>query len=309
MTSAVSRSILLFALSGILMVSTVLSSAEVHAQSASVAIQNFSFVPPTMMVPVGATVTWTNMDSVGHTTTSDTGVWNSGALNPGASFQHTFNTPGTYTYHCMIHPYMHGTLVVQGAGTQPATMTGRSLTVTPTPVIVGSIATVQGASFTPSNLAFVFWQRPDGTRRGVWTTTSPTGMFSLVLGFAPRHGIGTEFIAAFDAATSMWTPFIAVGVVPRGVGPGMLSATVNPVRIGGVTLIVGQGFTRGTSVVVQWHRPDGTMGIVRALTNSVGGFAFPLLADPRHGCGVRAFTALDLATLLAGAPFSLGEIC
>ena len=264
-----------------------------------------------MTVPVGTTVTWTNMDAVAHTTTSDTGAWDSGTLTPGASFQHTFTSPGTFTYHCMIHPYMHGTIVVQSAGTQPVTATGRTLTVTPNPVLVGSRATVQGAGFTSNSLTFVFWRRPDGTSRGIWTMAGPTGMFSFVLGFAPRHGIGTELVAAFDAATRMWTPFLAVSVVPRGIGPGTLFASVNPVPIGGITVIVGQGFSPRSIVVVQWRRPDGTMAAVRVLTNGAGAFAFRLFADPRHGCGIRVFTALDLTTLLANAPgpFSLGEIC
>lgn len=309
MVSAVSRSIVLIVLSTILAGATLLGPAQVHAQSASVVIQNFSFVPASMTVQVGTIVTWTNMDSVPHTSTSDTGAWDSGTLNPGASFQHTFNTPGTYPYHCMIHPSMHGTIVVRSAGTQPVTATGRTLTVTPNPVLVGSRATVQGAGFTANTFAFVFWRRPDGTSSGVWTATSSSGTFSFVLGFAPRHGIGTEFVAAFDAGTRMWTPFVTVSVVPRGTGSGMLSASVNPVPNGGTTVIVGQRFTPGTVVVVEWQRPDGTMTAIFVRANSAGTFAFRLFADPRHGCGVRAFTALDLATLLAAAPFSLGEVC
>jgi hypothetical protein len=81
------------------------------------------------------------------------------------------------------------------------------------------------------------------------------------------------------------------------------------VRIGGITTIVGQSFSPGSIAVVQWRRPDGTMNTVRVLTNATGSFAFQLLADPNHGCGVRAFTALDGTTLLTAAPFSLGETC
>jgi hypothetical protein len=72
---------------------------------------------------------------------------------------------------------------------------------------------------------------------------------------------------------------------------------------------VGQGFSPGSIVVVQWHRPDGTMNTVRALANAAGAFTFALLADPTRGCGVRAFTVLDTTTLLAASPFSLGETC
>jgi len=209
----------------------------------------------------------------------------------------------------MIHPFMHGTIVVQGAGTHPTTSTSRMLTITPNPVLVGSTAMVQGAGFTSNSQAFVFWRRPDGTTRGISTMTGPSGTFSFTLGFAPRHGIGTELVAAFDAATRTWTSVSIVTVVARGTGSGMLAASVNPVRIGGTTTIVGQGFSPGSIVVVQWHRPDGTMNTVRALANAAGAFTFALLADPTRGCGVRAFTALDTTTLLAASPFSLGETC
>jgi plastocyanin len=77
-----------------------------------VSINNFAFDPPVLTVTVGTTVTWTNLQDVPHTTTSDTNEWNSGNLAPGASFSHNFATEGTFTYHCTIHPNMTGTIVV-----------------------------------------------------------------------------------------------------------------------------------------------------------------------------------------------------
>lgn len=71
------------------------------------------FAPATLTVPVGTTVTWTNNDVTAHTTTSDNGVWDSGTLNPGASYSFTFMTKGTFGYHCTIHSFMKGTVVVQ----------------------------------------------------------------------------------------------------------------------------------------------------------------------------------------------------
>lgn len=130
MVSALARSVIVAALSGILVGSAMLSAGEARAQSASVVIQNFSFMPPSLTVPVGATVTWTNQDTAPHTSTSDTGVWESGALSTGQSFSFTFNQPGTFPYHCMIHPGMLGTVVVQTAATPTATP---SPTTTPQP--------------------------------------------------------------------------------------------------------------------------------------------------------------------------------
>ncbi len=71
------------------------------------------FAPPTLTVAAGTTVTWGNNDVTAHTTTSDTGVWNSNNLNSGNTFSFKFDTPGTYKYHCTIHSFMNGTIVVQ----------------------------------------------------------------------------------------------------------------------------------------------------------------------------------------------------
>jgi hypothetical protein len=66
-----------------------------------------------VVVKVGTTVTWENRDNTQHTTTSTASppIWDSGILNPGQQFSETFNTPGTYSYICNVHP-MAGTVVV-----------------------------------------------------------------------------------------------------------------------------------------------------------------------------------------------------
>jgi plastocyanin len=56
-----------------------------------------------LVVTVGTTVTWMNGDSVAHTVTSDTGAFDSGRMDSGATFSYQFNTAGTYPYHCTIH--------------------------------------------------------------------------------------------------------------------------------------------------------------------------------------------------------------
>jgi plastocyanin len=75
-------------------------------------IKGFSFQPEVLKVKVGAKVTWTNDDTVPHTVTADTNSFASGNLQPGGSFSFTFIRPGTYAYHCSIHPSMHGSVVV-----------------------------------------------------------------------------------------------------------------------------------------------------------------------------------------------------
>jgi len=75
-------------------------------------IKDFSFQPEVLKVKVGAKVTWTNGDTVAHTVTADTNSFASGNLQPGGSISFTFTRPGTYAYHCSIHPSMHGSVVV-----------------------------------------------------------------------------------------------------------------------------------------------------------------------------------------------------
>ena len=76
-------------------------------------IKDFAFAPQTILIPVGTTVRWTNDGNVIHTVTSDTaGLFNSGDLNPGGTFEHRFDTLGTHTYTCTRHPGMRGTVIV-----------------------------------------------------------------------------------------------------------------------------------------------------------------------------------------------------
>lgn len=75
-------------------------------------IQNFAFAPATINIKVGATVTWTNMDSAPHTVTSLTGAFDSGSIATSGTFKFQFNTPGTYVYHCTIHSMMANATVI-----------------------------------------------------------------------------------------------------------------------------------------------------------------------------------------------------
>jgi len=89
-------------------------SAPTSGTGNSVNIQSFAFNPATLTVEAGTTVTWTNEDSTPHTIVSDSGSeLNSPDLNQGGVYTHTFNAAGTYAYHCGIHTYMKGTVIVQ----------------------------------------------------------------------------------------------------------------------------------------------------------------------------------------------------
>jgi plastocyanin len=74
---------------------------------------NRAFSPDELNVAVGTAVTWTNGDAVSHTSTSDATGWNSGTIPPGGRFSFTFQSAGTFPYHCTIHPGMVGTVNVR----------------------------------------------------------------------------------------------------------------------------------------------------------------------------------------------------
>jgi len=66
-----------------------------------------------VVIGVNNTVVWTNNDNVTHTVTSTSGVFNSGFIPPGQSWNYTFTYPGTFNYYCTIHPWMKGTVIVE----------------------------------------------------------------------------------------------------------------------------------------------------------------------------------------------------
>jgi plastocyanin len=91
-----------------------------HAASdPGVTISDFRFTASTVTVHAGQTITWTNDGPSSHTATAKDGSFNTGVLKKGANASHTFTRPGTYTYFCQIHPFMHGTVVVLAAVTAP----------------------------------------------------------------------------------------------------------------------------------------------------------------------------------------------
>jgi plastocyanin len=87
--------------------------APVSANTVSMAGSVFS--PVSITVAVGTTVTWNNNDGIAHTSTSDTGVWDTGNIPAGGSTTTTFNTAGQFPYHCTYHLAMgmKGMVVVQ----------------------------------------------------------------------------------------------------------------------------------------------------------------------------------------------------
>ena len=79
----------------------------------TVDILDFSYDPPNLTVPSGTVITWTNGDTQPHTVSADDGdSFESGVFNQGDTYELTAPAPGTYPYHCAVHPFMTATLTV-----------------------------------------------------------------------------------------------------------------------------------------------------------------------------------------------------
>jgi plastocyanin len=92
---------------------SVAANNEPSGANAEVTIDNFSFGPQTLTVPVGATVTWTNRDDIPHNVVSTDGVFKSKVKDTDEKFSFTITKAGTYSYFCSVHPKMTGKVVVQ----------------------------------------------------------------------------------------------------------------------------------------------------------------------------------------------------
>ena len=107
-----------FLVLGILVVLGIVAvSGCTSSQSYTVTIQNGTFNPSTMNVTVGTTVMWINKENATQNVVSDSGLFGSGNLTNGKSYNYTFNQTGTYPYHSSINPSMTGTIIVSSSST------------------------------------------------------------------------------------------------------------------------------------------------------------------------------------------------
>jgi len=90
------------------------TGGSVQPKTYEIKISNFAFSPSTITIKKGDTIKWTNLDSVRHTVTSDSGnELNSNLLSNGESYSNTFSQTGTFNYHCTPHPSMKARVIVE----------------------------------------------------------------------------------------------------------------------------------------------------------------------------------------------------
>ncbi|HEY3267156.1 MAG TPA: plastocyanin/azurin family copper-binding protein [Armatimonadota bacterium] len=151
-----------------LFIAAITLSAAASAATVTVDINNFAFgqANATVTVAVGDTVKWNNIDADAHTVTSGVrdgagshpdGRFDSGNLDPGASYSVTFHTAGTFPYYCLYH----GSMVSAIRVTAPATTWA---------------VNIQGFAFIPSDLTIVEGDSVTWTNKDVATHTATSGV-------------------------------------------------------------------------------------------------------------------------------------
>lgn len=147
----------------------------------AVAIVDFAFEPSTLQVPADATVVWTNEGQAPHTVTGD--FADSGILEPGQTFSHTFAEAGEYGYVCSIHPNMVGTVSVD---TNVSIEPPRS---TPVGSAVGSPQGVWLISLTPDDESLL-------TAQQALVTFEQGGMVEADFAAAPGTGVSPTTLSS-----------------------------------------------------------------------------------------------------------------
>lgn len=88
------------------------ASGATASGAKSIDINHFAFHPPTLRIKKGGKIAFTNSSSVTHTATR-AGSFDTGRIKPGTTKTVQFNQKGTFAYHCKIHPFMKGKIVVE----------------------------------------------------------------------------------------------------------------------------------------------------------------------------------------------------
>jgi plastocyanin len=159
-----------------------LTSAQ---QPAAVRIADFSFSPKDITVRTGTTVTWTNEGRAPHTVTADEDSFDSKRMNSGATFSVTFDTPGTFEYHCDIHPSMTGEVTVEGAPAASAPTPSPTPQASPAPqaaaagTVAANAARIVDFAFEPATITVPAGTKVSWTHAGQapHTVTADTKLF------------------------------------------------------------------------------------------------------------------------------------
>ncbi|HEY7538184.1 MAG TPA: plastocyanin/azurin family copper-binding protein [Gaiellaceae bacterium] len=211
------------AFAGLVALAGALPGLTATTQVREVSMPGKVFAPGVLQVLVGETVVWRNADSINHTVTSDSDQFDSGFIAPGLTFARVFEKTGRYAYHCSIHRFMTGDVVVVPV----------ALAAPRDPVISGGRVVLQGLA--PSGTRRVVVQKA-GERGRVVARVAPAGDGSFAV---PLRVFRPEDLVA--RARGRASPRVHVAVSPR----------VRVRRQGAAVVAVAKPARRGARAVLQ----------------------------------------------------------
>jgi plastocyanin len=182
----------------------VVGGPSATAATRQVSIARSGFLPASVTISVGDTVTWTNQDSVRRSVVSDTGAFSSGLIASGANYSHAFPQTGTFRYRDGTRTNIRGTVIVRAA---PATVT---LTASKTAVIFGGEVALSGAlSSKQSGQPVTLVVQPiEQSAERIQLTTAADGVWS----YTAQPRIQTVYTAQYRGTNS---PPVTLSVRPR----------------------------------------------------------------------------------------------
>jgi plastocyanin len=213
----------------------VMAGPTAGAATRQVSITRSGFVPASITITVGDTVTWTNQDSVRRSVVSDTGVFSSGLLDPGKAYSFTFTRNGTFRYRDGTRTNVRGTVTVRAA---PATV---SIAASKTVLIFGGDVTLSGAlSSKQSGQALTLIAQPYSQPvERIQLTTGTDGAWS----YAAQPRIQTSYTVQYRNTTS---GAVSVNVRPR------LTLRKLAVNRYTVSVVAGRSFAGKVGYVARW---------------------------------------------------------
>jgi plastocyanin len=224
------------------------------ATSASVAIQNFAYSPTPLNVTTNTSVTWTNMDPAPHSVTSDASpaVFDSspancgpaggtGCIQPsGGTFTFTFTTAGTFSYHCRVHSFMHGTIVVSAPAVSVSSVSPSSLGQgAKTTLTVNGAGFTSGATVTSSGTGIAFGP----------STFLSASKLTVPVKVSQSAATGARNITVTDSGGASGTCTSCLNLT---VGPKVTGASPSSVKRGtsAAVTVSGSGFVNGAKFSV-----------------------------------------------------------
>jgi plastocyanin len=236
-------------------------AAALPAQGQEGRVRNVSmpgkvFAPGRLQVLIGDTVLWRNDDAINHTVTANDDLFDSGYLAAGSTFSRVFARVGLYAYHCTIHRFMRGEIVVV-----PVALQGPAQ-----PVVSGGKVVLQGLA--PSGVSSVVVERlGKGPSLAKRVAPAGDGSFSVTV-----RAIRPEIFAARVKRLKSTPVLVPVAPIVRAkLRPDTVAAKVIPSRAGARAVLQRYDREHFAWRTVNRGRVDAASRVSLALPDRLGG--------------------------------------